>query len=64
MKGARTASACIGKILNPFVRVGGTLGQPELRLDAAGAVISGTAARATRGLSIALRTLKPDGSTK
>ncbi len=53
----RGVGISIGKILNPFVRVGGTLGQPELRLDAAGAVISGTAAWATGGLSIALRTL-------
>jgi len=47
----------VGKILNPFVRVGGTLGQPELRLDATSAVISGTAAWATFGVSIAVRAL-------
>jgi uncharacterized protein involved in outer membrane biogenesis len=47
----------VGKILNPFVRVGGTLGDPSLTLDATGAVLSGTAAWATGGLSIALRTL-------
>ena len=47
----------VGKILNPFVRVGGTLGEPELRMDATGAVISGTAAWATGGLSVVLRGL-------
>ena len=55
---ARTGiGVSVGKILNPFVRVGGTLEQPELRLDATGAVISGTAAWATFGVSIALRAL-------
>jgi uncharacterized protein involved in outer membrane biogenesis len=53
----RGVGVSVGKILNPFVRVGGTLGNPALRLDATGAVISGTAAWATFGGSIALRTL-------
>jgi len=47
----------VGKILNPFVKVGGTLEQPALRLDATGAVISGTAAGAIFGGPIVLRTL-------
>ena len=46
-----------GKILNPFVKVGGTLGNPVLTLDATGAVVSGGAAWATGGLSIALGAL-------
>jgi hypothetical protein len=47
----------VGKILNPYVRVGGTLGEPYLKVDATGAVISGTAAWATGGVSIVLRGL-------
>jgi len=48
----------VGKILNPYVKVGGTLGEPRLTLDAKGAVVSGGAALASGGLSVALPALR------
>jgi hypothetical protein len=48
----------VGKILNPYVEVGGTLREPRLTLDAKGAVVSGGAALASGGLSVALPVLR------
>jgi AsmA family/AsmA-like C-terminal region len=44
-------------LVNPYVKVGGTLAQPQLVLDSTGALIFGTAAYATGGLSIVATTL-------
>jgi uncharacterized protein involved in outer membrane biogenesis len=41
-----------GTVINPFIKVGGTLKKPALELDPAGAVIGGGAAVATAGLSV------------
>jgi uncharacterized protein involved in outer membrane biogenesis len=44
-----------GEILNPFVKVVGTMAAPRLAMDEQGALISGGAAVATGGLSILAR---------
>ena len=41
-----------GSLVNPFVKVGGTLTQPRMELDATNAVLHGGAAVATAGLSL------------
>jgi len=41
-----------GKAITPYFKIGGTLANPRLALDAAGAALSGSAAVATGGLSI------------
>jgi hypothetical protein len=41
-----------GELFNSFVKVKGTLAKPRLAVDEAGALISGSAAVATAGLSI------------
>jgi hypothetical protein len=41
-----------GEILNPYVKIVGTLAQPSLAVDEQGVLISGGAAVATGGLSI------------
>lgn len=41
-----------GAIINPFIRLGGTMARPALNLDASGAALSGGAAVATGGLSL------------
>lgn len=41
-----------GAVVNPFVRLGGTMARPNIALDPAGAAISGSAAVATAGLSL------------
>jgi hypothetical protein len=41
-----------GDLVNPFVRIGGTMSSPRLAVDAKGAVVEGGVAVATLGLSI------------
>jgi hypothetical protein len=41
-----------GTVINPLIKVGGTLKSPAIELDPAGAIVGGTAAVATAGLSI------------
>ncbi len=41
-----------GSFVNPFVRIGGTMSEPRLALDAKGTVVEGGVAVATLGLSI------------
>ena len=41
-----------GSFINPFVRIGGTMSNPRLALDAKGTVVEGGVAVATLGLSI------------
>lgn len=41
-----------GVVINPFIRLGGTLARPSVTLDPAGAAVSGSAAVATAGLSL------------
>ena len=41
-----------GTVINTLIKVGGTLKQPTIELDPAGAIVGGTAAVATAGLSI------------
>jgi hypothetical protein len=48
----------VAKILNPYVKVGGTLREPRLTLDTKGAVVSGGGALASGGLSVALPALR------
>lgn len=45
-------------LVNPFVKVGGTLAQPAMELDPAGTVVKGGLAVATAGLSILAKSLK------
>jgi uncharacterized protein involved in outer membrane biogenesis len=45
-----------GDLINPFIRVGGTLAHPRLRIDRTGAAITGGAALATGGLSLLFQT--------
>ena len=44
-----------GEILNPYIKVVGTLAAPRLAVDETGALVSGSAAVATAGLSILAR---------
>ena len=44
-----------GTLVNPFIKVGGQLGNPAVELDPKGAVISGGAAVATVGLSLVFK---------
>ncbi|HMB58682.1 MAG TPA: hypothetical protein VKN35_02120, partial [Xanthomonadales bacterium] len=44
-------------LINPFIKVGGTLAVPAIQLDAANAVISSSAAVATVGLSVLAKSL-------
>jgi hypothetical protein len=44
----------VEKILSPYVKIGGTLREPRLTLDATGAVVSGAGAWASGGISLAL----------
>jgi len=46
-----------GDFINPFVRIGGTMAEPRLRLDPASSAIEGGAAVATAGLSIVAKSL-------
>jgi hypothetical protein len=41
-----------GTVINTMIKVGGTLKKPSIELDPAGAIVGGTAAVATAGLSI------------
>ncbi len=41
-----------GTVINTLIKVGGTLKKPAIELDPAGAIVGGTAAVATAGLSI------------
>jgi hypothetical protein len=41
-----------GTVINTLIKVGGTLKKPSIELDPAGAIVGGTAAVATAGLSI------------
>lgn len=41
-----------GAVVNPFIRLGGTMAQPSITLDPTSAAISGSAAVATAGLSL------------
>jgi len=45
-------SISAGEIINPYLKVAGTLGEPKLQIDPTGAIISGGAAVATMGISI------------
>jgi len=51
----RTLSVSAGELVNPYVRVVGTMGRPRLAVDEKGFLISGGAAVATGGLSILAR---------
>ncbi|MGD8588892.1 MAG: AsmA-like C-terminal region-containing protein, partial [Chromatiales bacterium] len=44
-------------LINPFIKVGGKLASPHIELDAPRALVSGTAAVATSGLSLLLGSL-------
>jgi uncharacterized protein involved in outer membrane biogenesis len=46
-----------GDFINPFIRIGGTLAEPKLRLDARSSAIEGGAAVATVGLSVVAKGL-------
>jgi hypothetical protein len=46
-----------GDFINPFIRIGGTLAEPKLRMDAKSSAIEGGAAVATVGLSIVAKSL-------
>ena len=46
-----------GELLNPYIKIGGTLAEPRLMTDTSGALISGGAAAATGGLSIVGKSL-------
>jgi len=48
----RTLSISAGELVNPYIRVVGTLAQPRLAVDETGVLISGGAAVATGGLSL------------
>ena len=47
----------LGGLVNRFVKVGGTLAKPAMVLDSGGALVSGTAAAATGGLSVIVTNL-------
>ncbi|MDH3977643.1 MAG: AsmA family protein [Gammaproteobacteria bacterium] len=46
-----------GQLINPYIRVGGTLNDPRLAIDKTGALVTGGAAVATAGLSILATTV-------
>jgi uncharacterized protein involved in outer membrane biogenesis len=45
-----------GELLNPYIRIAGTMGNPKLVLDTTGTIVAGGAAVATAGLSSLLKT--------
>jgi hypothetical protein len=45
-----------GELLNPYIRIAGTMGNPKLVLDKTGTVVTGGAAVATAGLSTLVKT--------
>lgn len=45
-----------GSVVNPFIRIGGTLAEPKLALDKGGALVQGGAAFFTAGLSLLAKT--------
>jgi uncharacterized protein involved in outer membrane biogenesis len=45
-----------GQVINPFIRIAGTMADPKLQLDPQGALVSGGAAVITLGLSILAKT--------
>lgn len=47
----------IGEVMNPYLGIGGTLGDPRITFDEKGALIAGGAAVATSGLSIVAKGL-------
>ena len=47
----------IGQLVNPYLKVNGTLGNPGVTLDPTGALVNGSAAVATAGLSVVATTL-------
>jgi uncharacterized protein involved in outer membrane biogenesis len=47
----------ISQLVNPYVKVNGTLGKPGVTLDPTGALVNGSAAVATAGLSVVATTL-------
>lgn len=56
-----------GDLINPFVRLGGTLAEPKLTIDKTGSLLEGGAAYATAGLSIIAKSIykrwiRPDQS--
>jgi hypothetical protein len=51
----RALSVSAGELVNPYVRVVGTLAAPRLAVDETGLLITGGAAVATGGLSILAR---------
>lgn len=53
----RALSVSAGELVNPFVQVVGTLGEPRLAVDERGVLLSGGAAVATGGLSLVARGL-------
>jgi len=46
-----------GMVINPFIRLGGSLSSPAIQLDPAGVAVKGTVAVATVGLSVLARSL-------
>jgi len=46
-----------GMVINPFIRLGGSLSSPAIQLDPAGVAVKGTIAVATVGLSVLARSL-------
>ena len=46
-----------GDFVNPFIRIGGTMAEPRLRMDAKSSAIQGGAAVATAGLTIVAKGL-------
>jgi hypothetical protein len=46
-----------GMIVNPFIRLGGSLASPTIEIDPAAVAVKGTVAVATVGLSIVGRSL-------
>jgi len=53
----RALSVSAGELVNPFVQVIGTLGEPRLAVDERGVLLSGGAAVATGGLTLVARGL-------
>ena len=51
----RGLSISAGEIINPYVKVVGTLAEPRLAVDETGVLLSGGAAVATGGLSVLAR---------
>lgn len=52
-KGLRISA---GSLVNPFIRIGGTLGEPKMALDKGGALVQGGAVFFTAGLSLLAKT--------